>query len=78
MSRAPRATPTYDELFDTARKLGTAELLLEQRPDHGGLWLQLVRVEDGKVIHERPAPDGVEKAAREIRAVVVACASPRA
>ncbi|MGI8805946.1 MAG: hypothetical protein ACR2IN_09730 [Thermoleophilaceae bacterium] len=77
MSRAPRATPTFDELFDAARRLGTAELLLELRPDEGGLWLRLVRLEDGRVIHERAAVRGVEVAATEIRALVEADSQPR-
>ncbi len=72
MSRVLRATPTYDELFDAARKLGTAELLIELRPDGGGLWLQLVRLEDGKVIHERSASKGIEAAAVAVRALVEA------
>ncbi len=72
MSRTPRATPTYDELFDAARKLGTAELLLELRPGGGGLRLQLVRLEDGKVIHECSASKGIEAAAVAVRRLVEA------
>ncbi len=72
MSRVRRATPTYDELFDAARKLGTAELLIELRPDGGGLWLQLVRLEDGKVIHERSASKGIAAAAVAVRGLVEA------
>ncbi len=72
VSGASSSTPTYDELFDAARRLGTAELLLELGPDGRDLWLQLVRVEDGKAIYERPARDGVEEAAVKIRALVVA------
>ena len=61
-------TPSYDELFDAARKLGTAELRLELRSADLGseLWLQVVRCEGGDVLHERPAIDGVEAAAAQI------------
>ena len=76
MSRAPQATPTYDQLFDAARKLGTAELLLELRPDEGALWLRLVRFADGVVIHEAAADRGIEAAATEIRTLVEASARP--
>lgn len=69
MSRTLRATPNYDELFDVARKLGTAELLVELR--RGRLWLMLVRRDDGEVIHQHDVSESIDAAAREIRGMVL-------
>ena len=64
------ATPTFDELYDCARKLGTCELVLEHIPykrRRPGLALVLRRADDGSAVHRVVVRSSVESAAKRIR-----------
>ncbi len=63
------ATPLYDELYDTARELGTCEVVIEHIPykRRPGLALIVRRADDWTVVQRAVMRSGVEDAARRIR-----------
>ena len=68
-TRVP-ATPLFDQLYDTARELGTCEVVLEHIPykrRRPGLALIVRRTDDGSVVHRAVVRSGVEEAAGRIR-----------
>ena len=63
-------TPTFDELYDCARKLDTCELVLEHIPyqhRRPGLALVVRCTDDGRVVHRAVVRSSVEDAAARIR-----------
>ncbi len=64
------ATPLFDELYDSARKLGTGEVVLEHIPykrRRPGLALVVRRIDDGSTFHRAVIRSTVEDAAARIR-----------
>ena len=64
------ATPFYDELYDTARELGTCEVVIEHIPykrRRPGLALVVRRTDDATTVHRAVIRSGVEEAASRIR-----------
>ena len=68
-SRVP-ATPIFDELYDTARQLGTCEVVLEHIPyerRRPGLALVVRSAADGRAVHRAVVRSSIEEAAERIR-----------
>lgn len=64
------ATPLFDELYDSAQKLGTCEVVLEHIPykrRRPGLALVVRSTADGIAIHRAGVRSTVEEAAGRIR-----------
>ena len=68
-ARVP-ATPLFDQLYDTARELGTCEVVLEHIPyqrRRPGLAVVLRRTDNGITVHRAVVRSTVEEAATRIR-----------
>ena len=74
------AAPTFDEVYDCARKLGTCELVIERtahRRRRPGLALVLRRTDDGSAVHRAVVRTSIEDAARRIRTSIERQANQR-